>query len=143
MNVLTRIPDQDTVVSPVGRLFQELFGEAANGHTPAWAPAVDALETKDALLVTFELPGVDPASIETTVNGEFLEVSGEKPATQKGNDAMWYRFERRAGRFRRRIQLPFPVDLDGVEATARHGLLVIRLPKKPEMMPKKIDVKAE
>lgn len=143
MNMLARIPAHDdltTLHDRVSRLVNDLVTDDANRTRP-WAPRVDAMETADALLVNVELAGIDPATVETSLTGEYLEISGEAPEPAKVDGARWYRFERRFGGFRRRIQVPFPVDAENIEATFKHGLLSIRLPKKPEVLPRKIQVK--
>lgn len=126
----------------VSRLVSDLFGEdlLASGER-AWVPALDIMDTGEALLVHVDLPGIDPATVETTVTGDYLEISGDKPSTDRVEGSQWYRFERRAGPFRRRIHLPWAIDTANIEASTKHGLLTIRLPKTPEVLPKKIQVK--
>jgi HSP20 family protein len=128
----------------MNRLVEEVFGDGApaRGAESGWVPLVDMFETPETVVVKVEAPGVDPARINVAVSGDHLEVSGEKPAEAAPKESRWFRFERRTGEFRRRIPLPFPVDANGIEATSKDGLVTIRLPKKAEVLPKRIAVKS-
>lgn len=128
----------------MNRLVDEVFGGErllARGAESGWVPVVDMFETAESVIVKLEAPGVDPARINLAVTGDHLEVSGEKPAEEAPKESRWFRFERRTGEFRRRIPLPFPVDAGKIDATAKNGLVTIQLPKKAEVLPKRIAVK--
>jgi HSP20 family protein len=147
MNTLTKFSEQGGLTNlhdRVSRLVSDLFGEdlLASGER-AWVPALDIMDTGEALVVSLELPGIDPATVEITVTGDYLEISGEKPTTDRVEGSQWYRFERRTGAFRRRIHLPWAIDSGSIEASAKHGLMTIRLPKTPEVLPKKVKVKVK
>lgn len=147
MNRLMRLTDWDGLAGlqeRVNRLFGDFLGEALpTADFQTWVPAMDLTETDDSVLVKLEVPGVDPAKLEISVVGDVLEISGEKPAEESRTSASgWARYERRTGTFRRRVALPVPVDADKIEARAKHGLVTIRLPKRAEVLPKRIAVKA-
>jgi len=128
----------------MNRLGEEVFrGERAlaPGAESGFVPVVDMFETAESVVVKLEAPGVDPARINLAVSGDHLEVSGEKPSEEPPKESRWFRFERRTGEFRRRIPLPFPVDAGKIDATAKNGLVTIQLPKKSEILPKRIAVK--
>jgi HSP20 family protein len=146
---VTRLPGLEGFAAlheGMSRLVEEVFGSNGPrlvGTESGWFPLVDMFETTDALVVKLEAPGVDPAHINLSVSGDHLEIAGEKPFEEPPKESRWYRFERRTGEFRRRIPLPFAVDANKIEAAARNGLVTIRLPKRAEVMPKRIAVKAE
>jgi HSP20 family protein len=128
----------------MNRLVEEVFGgerALARGAESGWVPVVDMFETPESVVVKLEAPGVDPARINLAVSGDHLEVSGEKPAEEPPKESRWFRFERRTGEFRRRIPLPFPVDANKIEASSKNGLVTIHLPKRSEVLPKRIAVK--
>ena len=133
-----------TLQQQVSRLFGGLIGDevSRSGRRSGWVPAIDVVETPEAVLVTAEIPGIDPSTVEVSVSGDYLEIRGEKPDDALPEKTSWYRFERTVGSFRRTLYLPIPVDADGIEAVENHGLLAIKLPKRPEVMPKKIAIKA-
>ncbi len=105
-----------------------------------WAPALDVSETDDAVLVHAEVPGIDPKDIEVTVVGDTLTIRGEKSDETKQSGRNYHRIERRYGSFTRSLTLPASVDPDKVTATARNGVLEIRLPKREEAKAKRIEV---
>jgi HSP20 family protein len=123
-------------------------GRAADGRTPegradaqenAWVPAVDVVEREDAIRLAVEVPGVDPAAIDVTVNDRVLTVSGERRlARPEGASA--YRLERRFGRFARSLTLPRTVDAERIAARYEHGVLHLELPKRAEAQPRRIAV---
>jgi HSP20 family protein len=104
-------------------------------------PAVNVWTQADAALVTAELPGVDPESIDISVQDDTLTVRGtrERPEME---DVTYHRQERRFGAFARTIQVPFRVQGDEVNAIFEKGVLRISLPRAEEDKPKRITVKA-
>lgn len=147
MTYLTRFRTEDgptTLQREVSRLFSGLIGDevSQSGRRSGWVPAMDVVETPEAVIVTAEVPGIEPDTLDISVNGDYLELRGEKPDESLPEKTSWYRFERAVGSFRRTLYLPMPVDADRIEAQETHGLLTIRLPKKPEVLPRKISVKA-
>ena len=141
---LTGLDNLTALEDRMNRLVEEVFGgerALARGAESGWVPVADMFETPETVVVRFEAPGVDPARINVAVSGDVLEVSGEKPAEEPPKESRWFRFERRTGEFRRRIALPFPVDASKIEASSKNGLVTIHLPKKSEILPKRIAVK--
>ncbi len=115
-------------------------GVAANS-TPAWAPALDISERKDAYLVTVELPGVELDDLQITLEGGLLTIQGERHFAHDSSEQQFHRVERRYGAFRRSITLPAHVMADGIEAAADNGVLQIVVPKVEEAKPKRIQVR--
>ncbi len=107
-----------------GRFFELRKGKAV----PTWEPPVDVIETATELLVLVALPGVDPATAETTINGSDLVVVGTRRLPDSLRTARIHRMELPYGRFERRIPLP-PGRYDGVRREAANGCLLIRLHK--------------
>lgn len=107
-----------------GRFFELRKGKAV----PTWEPPVDVIETATELLVLVALPGVDPATAETTISGSDLIVGGTRRLPDSLRTARIHRMELPYGRFERRIPLP-PGRYDGVRREAANGCLLIRLHK--------------
>jgi HSP20 family protein len=105
-----------------------------------WAPSVDIEEHGDKYVLHADVPGVDPAAIEITLENGVLTLAGsrEKLVEQKGVDSR--RIERVTGRFLRRFTLPESVDAEAVKATGKHGVLEIVIPKREAAKPRKITV---
>lgn len=104
-------------------------------------PALNLYETEDVYVLTAEIPGVAPADLEISLEGSTVTLRGERKVANE-DGASVHRSERPSGPFRRAIDLPVPIDGEKVEATHRHGVLTLRLPKAPEHRPRQISVKA-
>jgi HSP20 family protein len=114
---------------------------AAMGSRPAWAPALDISERKDAYLITVELPGVKMDDLEITLEDGLLTIQGERHFAQDSSEQQFHRVERYSGAFRRAITLPAQVQAEQIEATVDNGVLQIVVPKMEEAKPKRIQVR--
>jgi HSP20 family protein len=121
--------------------FTEPMGEPFEMAAGDWAPKLDVSETKDAMVVTAEMPGVDPKEIEIMLTGDLLTLKGEKESEEK--EERYHRVERTYGAFLRSVRLPVAVDGSKVTATFKNGVLVVTLPKTPASKGTMIPVKAE
>ena len=102
-------------------------------------PAVEIDELGDRFVISADVPGVDPAAIEITMENGVLSFSGERALPQgRGNGSR--RSERVYGTFFRRFTLPDTADEDAIEARGENGVLEITIPKKQQLQPKKIRV---
>ena len=127
----------------VNRLFDNFLGRPAQqpgSMERVWAPAVDMYETKDALMVAAELPGLNEKDIHLSITGDVLSVRGERQWNQEVKPESYYRGERWYGKFERSLPLPMPVQADKVTAKYRDGVLTITLPKVEEIRPKEIKI---
>jgi len=125
----------------VNRLFESFLGRpAAEAAVRAWVPAVDIGETKDDLILSFELPGVTDKDVSLSITGDLLTLKGERSANRDAKDESVYHVERVYGKFERSVQLPMPVQADKVKATYRDGVLEVKLPKVEEVKPKAIKI---
>jgi HSP20 family protein len=124
--------------------FESLW-EPAGTMSGNWAPTLDVAETKEAMVVTAEMPGVDPKEIAITLTGDLLTLKGEKgkEVTEGGKEDRYLRVERSYGAFLRSVRLPMAVDGSKVTATFKNGVLVVTLPKTPAAKGTTIPVKAE
>jgi HSP20 family protein len=124
--------------------FEPLWGPIAT-MAGDWAPRLDVSETKDAMVVTADMPGVDPKEIEIGLTGDLLTLKGEKAkeVEEGGKEERYHRVERSYGAFLRSVRLPMAVDGSKVTATFKNGVLVVTLPKTPAAKGTMIPVKAE
>ncbi len=124
------------------RLWEDFFGGKELVSTEgAWIPAVDVSETKDAIVVKAEIPGMDPKDIDLSFSGDTLIIKGEKKQESEEKEENYHRIETRYGAFARAIRIPVQVDVNKIEASYDKGVLKIVLPKKEEAKPKQIEVK--
>ena len=109
------------------------------------APRIDIAESKDAIDLTAELPGVDEKDVDVTLADGVLTIRGAKKAErdEKDKDKNWHVVERSYGSFSRTISLSFDPDSAKVEAKFGKGVLHVHLPKPAEVAKKqqKIEIK--
>jgi HSP20 family protein len=132
--------------SEINRLFRSFGDWDSSGATAGWVPPVDIYEHGDRFQLYMDLPGVDPNSVEITLEGGVLTVSGERvqltDPRDTNDEGELMRSERGHGRFYRRFVLPETVDSDRVKATNRHGVLELTIPKQAKALPRRIKVAA-
>jgi HSP20 family protein len=105
-------------------------------------PALNVGTWADALEIYAFAPGIDPSSIQVTVEKSLLTVSGER-FTSKGSaeeGVISYARERFDGPFRRVVTLPDDADASRVEATYTNGVLKIVVPKSESAKPRQIQI---
>jgi HSP20 family protein len=123
------------------RLTQQVFGSAANGSWSRPTPMpMDAYRAGDQFVVTFDLPGVDPAAIELDVERNVLTVKAERrPAALDDNVEMQVA-ERPTGVFSRQLFLGDTLDAERIEAGYEAGVLTLRIPIAERAKPRKISI---
>lgn len=133
--------DLERLRREMDRMFDRLWrGEAGVPAERAWAPEVDISETEDEVIVRSELPGLAPEEIDVHLAGRTLTLRGEKRQEREEEGETWRLVERTYGSFSRAVELPAEVEPEEVEATYRHGVLTVRLPKSEQARTKKIEV---
>jgi HSP20 family protein len=110
-----------------------------NGMTN-WMPPADIYETDVDLVVTSDLPGIDPKEIDVRVENNVLTIRGAREFEQKVENENFHRVERSYGTFSRSFTLSTPVDAGLIRATYKDGVLRIALPKAESARPKKIQI---
>jgi HSP20 family protein len=123
--------------------FAEPAWEPFEATAGDWAPPLDVSETKDAMVVKAEMPGVDPKDIEVKLTGDLLTLKGEKGKETEEKEERYLRIERIYGAFLRSVRLPMAVDGSKVTATFKNGVIVVTLPKTPAAKGTMIPVKEE
>lgn len=106
-------------------------------------PPVNAWVGESDVIVTAELPGVDPGKVDISVVGDTLTISGSREPEALKEGENYHRQERGYGRFTRSLQLPFHVETGKVGARYDRGILEITLPRAEADKPRKIAVMSE
>lgn len=126
-----------------------LFGRTFTGVEPlrpiaagTWMPSMDAYETEDKIIAELELPGIEPADVDVSVEDSTLTVTGSREFSSEVKEENYHRVERRYGSFTRAITLPQTADTEKVEARFDKGILTIEVPKVERAKPKRITVEA-
>jgi HSP20 family protein len=123
----------------VNRLFDDRLFRA--GESVGWTPACDIYEDEEAVLLRFDLAGVDPKDVDVRFENGVLTVKGERKLEGEDKRESYHRIERSYGTFTRSFSLPGTLDPERIKAESRNGVLTIQLPKKAEAKPRAIQVK--
>jgi HSP20 family protein len=111
-------------------------------NTP-WAPPADVVETKDAITIKVELPGMTEKDINVQMENGVITVRGERKLYHDLPEKGYRQIERFYGKFVRNFVLPPNVDFTKVTAAYTNGLLELVVPKKEEAKPKTIHVEVK
>lgn len=117
------------------RLTQNTSSLTANSD---WLPAVDIHEDKEGYLLAVDLPGIQPEDIHVSTHNGVLSISGKREEVHQDKDQK--RSERFFGTFQREFSMPENADLEKVQATSKHGVLELRIPKSTKPEPRRIEV---
>ena len=105
-------------------------------------PALNIWSNEEELIITAEVPGINPDDLDISVVGDNLTLKGTRTAEELEEGSRFHRQERGYGNFSRTVQLPFPVEIDKVNAKFTNGVLEISLPRAEADKPRKIAVKS-
>ena len=123
------------------REFDRVFEQAWSQTRQASVP-MDAYRHGDSFVLHFDLPGVDPASIDLTVERNSLTVSAERHWQQIEGDQI-VAAERRQGTFTRQLSLGDGLDTDRIDASYENGVLTLTVPISERSKPRRIEVSTE
>lgn len=123
----------------------ELFGRSPwpagiRSVTRGSYPPINVGATPEQVDVYLFAAGLDPQTLDISVQQNLLTVAGERKAPVE-QEASYYRKERYDGAFRRVLTLPEDVDPEQVEARYRDGVLRIQLRRREAARPRQIEVK--
>lgn len=105
-----------------------------------WAPAVDIIEEKGRFVLRADLPGVNAADIDVSMDGGVLTICGERKREDVNEDEAFRRTERVTGRFYRRFTLPDSANPEQIVAKSSNGILEVSIEKQPEVQARRITV---
>jgi HSP20 family protein len=120
------------------RLAQQVLG-AGTTSRPAVMP-MDAWREGDNFMIEFDLPGVQPETLDIDVERNVLTVRAERP--RRSGDWELLASERPTGLFSRQLVLGDNLDLDRLEATYDAGVLRLSVPVAEKAKPRKIEVQS-
>ena len=102
-------------------------------------PPLNIGSSNDSIDVYLFAAGLDPQSLDVSLQQNLLSISGDRKFDPPA-DATWYRRERFDGSFQRVLTLPEDVDPEQVEARYNDGVLHIRMGRREEVKPRRIEV---
>ncbi len=123
------------------REFDRVFEQAWSQTRQASVP-MDAYRHEDSFVVNLDLPGVDPASIDLTVERNALTITAERHWEPVEGDQV-LAAERRHGTFSRQLFLGDGLDTEKIHATYENGVLTLTVPVAERAKPRRIEVTSE
>ncbi|PZH09525.1 heat-shock protein Hsp20 [Streptomyces sp. NTH33] len=116
------------------RLAQQVFGPTRPGTM-----AMDAYRAGDDFIVHFDLPGIDPETIDLDVERNVLNIHAERRSPAPEGAEMIVA-ERPTGTFSRQLFLGETLDTDRIDASYEAGVLTLRIPVAEQAKPRKIQI---
>ncbi|MET4640024.1 Hsp20/alpha crystallin family protein [Mycetocola sp. 2940] len=102
---------------------------------------MDLYRENDHYVLSADLPGIDPGSVDIDVDGQLLTIRAERTLTT-AEGAKWIARERMSGSFLRQLNLGQGVDVDKIAANYTNGVLSVTIPVSERAKPRKIEVAA-
>jgi HSP20 family protein len=118
----------------IDRMFDQALTQTRRPSFP-----MDAYRHGDTVVVHFDLPGVDPNSIDIEFERQALTVTAERSWRPVEGDQL-VASERVHGRFQRQLLLGDGLDIEKMHASYEHGVLTITIPVAEKAKPRKIEV---
>ncbi|MEK7088059.1 MAG: Hsp20/alpha crystallin family protein [Patescibacteria group bacterium] len=103
---------------------------------------VDVYQTPDDIIIKTIVAGVRPEDLDVSITRDMVTVRGSRQEASEVNDGDYFHRELYWGSFSRNILLPQEIDVDASEATEKHGLLTLRLPKLDKSRQTKLKVRS-
>jgi HSP20 family protein len=119
------------------RLSQQVFGGPGTVSRPSGMP-MDAWREGESFVVEFDLPGIDPSTIDLDVESNVLTVRVERPLLEGDREIL--AAERPRGVFSRQVILGENLDTTQIEAGYSGGVLTLRIPIAERAKPRKIQI---
>jgi HSP20 family protein len=116
----------------------EQIGQLVGTDAPGWTPAVDLYETSGEFVLIAELPGLARDEIEIHAEEGRIVIRGERGSQVPCEQ--YHRVERGHGPFSRAFSLPEAIEVDGVTADLRDGVLTVTIPKLASRGARRVDV---
>lgn len=112
------------------------------GSRGAAALPVDGVRRENDVTLRFDVPGIDPASIEITVDKNVLSVSAKREEKLEENETFFVR-ERTMGTVTRRIHLSDRLNTEAIDAAYTNGVLEVTIPISERAKPRKVEIRKE
>ncbi|MEJ0021696.1 MAG: Hsp20/alpha crystallin family protein [Candidatus Doudnabacteria bacterium] len=124
-------------------------GPQATGSQEDWLSeyegqlTIDMYQTKDNVIIKSTIAGVRPEDIDVTIANDMVTIRGERKRDFDASSEDYFYQECYWGSFSRSVVLPVDVDIEGVNADLRDGILTVILPKAAKAKARKIKVGAK
>jgi HSP20 family protein len=122
----------DDMIVHVERLWSQVLSgrlQQPQYNPTAVRPAVDVYQTRTWLVIVMEAPGMRDQELRLAFEPGRLTISGEKRGRSCVEQGEFHQLEIACGAFSRTVELPVPVDPDGIQLSYDDGYIEIRLPR--------------
>jgi HSP20 family protein len=103
---------------------------------------VDVYQTADDIVIKTMVAGVKPEDLDISITRDMVTIKGSREETREISDADYFTKELYWGSFSRTILLPQEIEVEAAEASEKHGLLIIKMPKVDKGRQTKLKVKS-
>jgi HSP20 family protein len=124
-----------------GRNWPSFWSQWSSGQ--GWLPSIDMFEKNGKFVVKAEIPGMNQEDISVSVDGDVLNIKGEKKSEKEVKKEDYYQSECTYGSFSRSIPIPGSVDAGKITAEYEDGVLEVTMPKAAGVEPKKVSVSSK
>ena len=115
-----------------------LTNQTGSTRSPRFMP-MDLCKIEDHYVLTADLPGVDPGSVDVDVDNGTLTISAHRTARSE-DSVQWLTNERFFGTYRRQLSLGEGVDPAGIAASYENGVLTVTIPVAEKAKPRKVEI---
>lgn len=138
-NLTPVFDEMDTLRREMDALFDRTH-RTLTGSTNSQFPALNLYHDAERVQVVAELPGVRKEELELQFAEGTLTLKGQRQAFQSDDPLVQLRNERRLGHFEKSVRIPIEIDVDGIEAELKDGLLQVQLPKAARAKTRQISI---
>ncbi len=128
---------QHSGISSQGAVLPSVEEESLEGEL-----AVDVYQTPTHIIIKAMIAGVRPEDLDVAITRDMVTIKGKRERHTEGGGSDYFFQELYWGAFARTIVLPQEVEIEGAEATEKHGLLNIKLPKVDKGRQTKLKIKS-
>lgn len=121
------------------RELDRLAGTMFNNRQQLRIMPMDLFRDGDHYVLTADLPGIDPGSVDIDVDGQVLTIRAER-TLPSAEGVSWLNRERESGSFLRQLNIGEGIDIDNIAAQYTNGVLSVTLPVAERAKPRKIQV---
>jgi HSP20 family protein len=134
-------PQEQQAQDDERKLPVESEGSESTRSRPTFRPRVDILESEGGLTIVADVPGATSESVNIMLERRQLTIRADvEDHAPEGMSALYLEYE--IGDWERSFTLSRDFDMERIEATLKDGVLMVNLPRAPELESKRIQVKA-
>ena len=134
MNMIKWKPTNSILDNKIDKFFG-FFPENLNyasSEDYEWSPAVDVNELKDHYTISMDLPGLSKSDIDISTSGDTITIKGNRERKAECKNDFYHYNEIGYGTFKRKFNIKNIVNIEGIKANFKNGVLQINLPKKED-----------